>query len=80
MEPATARTGVDAVAAAALEIVAVHAVLGLDGFDGRTRLHLAPDRSRDATDLGRDPDPEPVRVVMAAVPLCRDGCGEPQRR
>src|SRR6476620_8311250 len=65
--------GVDAVADAAFEIVAVHAVLGLDvaddGLDSRTTLHLAPDGSRDAADLPRDPDPEPVRVVVAAVPF-----------
>ena len=44
---------VDAVADAALEIVAVHAVLGLDvaddGLDGRATLHLATAGSRDAT-------------------------------
>src|SRR3954468_4492549 len=65
--------GVDAVADAGFEIVAVHAVLGLDvaddGLDSRTTLHLAPDGSRDAADLPRDPDPEPVRVVVAAVPF-----------
>src|SRR5207237_4293062 len=65
--------GVDAVAEAALEVVAVHAVLGLDvaddGLDSRTTLHLAPDGSRDAADLPRDPDPEPVRVVVATVPF-----------
>src|SRR6476620_11218357 len=64
--------GVDAVADAAFEIVAVHAVLGLDvaddGLDSRTTLHLAPDGSRDAADLPRDPDPEPVREGVAAVP------------
>src|SRR5690349_21210277 len=63
--------GVDAVADAAFEIVAVHAVLGLDvaddGLDSRTTFHLAPDGSRDSADLPRDPDPEPVRVVVAAV-------------
>src|SRR5712671_3530929 len=63
--------GVDAVACAAFEIVAVHAVLGLDvaddGLDSRATLHLAADGSRDAADLPRDPDPEPVRMVVAAV-------------
>ncbi|MDA9497743.1 hypothetical protein XI05_09640 [Bradyrhizobium sp. CCBAU 11357] len=48
-------------------------MLGLDvaddGLDSRTTLHLAPDGSRDAADLARDPDPEPVRVVVAAVPF-----------
>src|ERR1700752_2045150 len=65
--------GVDAVADAAFEIVAVHAVLGLDvaddGLDSRTTLHLAPDGSRDSADLPRDPDPEPVRGVVAAGPF-----------
>lgn len=65
--------GVDAVAEAALEVVAVHAVLGIDvaddGLDSRTTLHLAPDGSRDVADLLRDPDPEPVRVVVATVPF-----------
>src|SRR6476620_6822292 len=63
--------GVDAVADAAFEVVAVHAVLGLDvaddGLDGRTTLHLAPDGSRGAADLPRAPDPEPARVGVAAV-------------
>lgn len=65
--------GVDAVAEAPLEIVAVHAVLGLDvaddGLDGRATLHLAADGSRDAADLTRDPDPEPMRVIVAAIPF-----------
>lgn len=47
--------GIDAVAEAAFEIVAVHAVLGLDvadvGFDSCTMFHLAQDGSRDAADL-----------------------------
>src|SRR6478736_9507678 len=58
--------GVDAVADAAFEIVALHAVLGLDvtddGLDSRAALHLATDGSCDAADLPRDPDPEPMRV------------------
>ena len=32
-------------------------------------LHLTTDGSRDAADLTRDPDPEPVRVVVATVPF-----------
>lgn len=40
-----------------------------DGLDSRTTLHLAPDGSRDAADLPRDPDPEPMRVAVAAVPF-----------
>src|SRR6201989_70854 len=65
--------GVDAVADAAFEIVAVHAVLGLDvaddGLDSRTTLHLAPDGSRDAAELTPDPDPEPMRVIVTAIPF-----------
>ena len=38
--------GIDAVAVAALEVIAIHAVLGLDvaddGLDGGAALHLAP--------------------------------------
>lgn len=56
-----------------LEVVAVHAVLGRDvaddGLDSRAMLHLATHRSCDATDLARDPDPEPVRMVVAAIPF-----------
>jgi hypothetical protein len=48
-------------------------VLGLnvadDGLDSRATLHLATDGSGDAAHLPRDPDPEPVRVVVAAVPF-----------
>jgi hypothetical protein len=65
--------GIDAVAEAPLELIAVHAVLSLDvaddGLDRRTRLHLATGGSRDAADLPRDPNSEPVRVVVAAVPI-----------
>ena len=71
VEAGRGEDGVDAVADAAFEIVAVHAVLGLDvaddGLDSRTTLHLAPDGSRDAADLPRDPDPEPVRVVVCRL-------------
>ena len=56
---------VDAVAAASLEIIPVHAVLGLDvaddGLDGCAPLHLATDGSGDPADLARGPDPEPMR-------------------
>lgn len=65
--------GIDADGDAAFEIVALHAVLCLDvtdnGLDRCTTFHLAPDRSRDAADLPRDPDPEPMRVVVDAVPF-----------
>jgi hypothetical protein len=48
--------GIDAVAVAAFEIVAVHAVLGLDMADDRLHrgaaLHLAADGSGDAPDPG----------------------------
>src|SRR6201984_2667643 len=58
---------------ASLEIIPVHAVLGLDvaddGLDSRATLHLATDGSRNAADLPRDPDPEPMRVVVAAIPF-----------
>jgi len=62
---------VDAVAEASLEIISVHAVLGLDvaddRLDSRATLHLATDGSCDAADLTRDPDPEPMRVVVTAI-------------
>ncbi len=65
--------GVDAVAEASLEIISVHAVLGLDvaddGLDSRATLHLATDGSGDAADLTRDPDPEAMRVVVTAIPF-----------
>jgi hypothetical protein len=64
---------VDTVAETSLEIIPVHAVLGLDvaddGLDSRATLHLATDGSRDAADLPRDPDPEPMRVIVAAIPF-----------
>src|SRR6185437_10130209 len=60
-----------AIAKAALEIVAVHAVFGLDvaddGLDGRATLHLTTDGRGDAADLTGDPDPEPMRVVVTAI-------------
>ena len=65
--------GVDAVALGALEIVATHAVLGLemadDGLDGGAAFHLAPDGDGDPADLAGDPDPELVGVTMAAIAL-----------
>jgi len=65
--------GVAAVAVAALEIVPVHAVLGLDvaddGLDGGAALHLAADGGGDAADLAGDPDPELVRMIVAAIAL-----------
>jgi hypothetical protein len=54
------KDGVDAVAVAAFDIIAVHAVLGLDMADdwlhGGAALHLAADGSGDAPDLAADPD------------------------
>lgn len=51
--------GVDAIAKASLETVAVHAVPGHevadDGPDGRARLYLASDGSRDAAGLRSRP-------------------------
>lgn len=65
--------GVDAVPVAAVGIIAVHAVLGLnmadERLDSRATLHLATDGTRDAADQTRDPNPEPVRMVVAAVPF-----------
>lgn len=63
--------GVGVIAVASLEIVAVHAVLGLDmaddGFDGGAALHLAFDGRGCAAHLAGDPDPEFVRMVVAAI-------------
>ncbi len=59
------------VAIAALEVIAAHTVLGLEVADDRldrgAALHLAADRTGDATDLAGDPDPELVRMVVAAI-------------
>jgi hypothetical protein len=48
-------------------------VLGLemadDRLDGGSALHLAADGGSDAADLARDPDPEPVRVIVTTVAL-----------
>ena len=40
-----------------------------DGLDGGAALHLAPDGGGDAADLAADPDPELVRMVVAAIAL-----------
>ena len=67
------KDGVDAVSLGSLEIVAAHAVLGLemadDRLDGSAAPHLAANRGGDPADLAGDPDPEPVRVIVAAIPL-----------
>ncbi len=64
---------VAAVAVAALEIIAAHAVFGLgvadDRLDGGTALHLAPDQSGHSADLAGDPDPELLLVIVAAIAL-----------
>src|SRR5262249_5519908 len=65
--------GVDAVAIAAREIVAAHAVILLEvadnGFDGGATAHLTADGLGDTPDLAADPDLEPVRIVVAAIAL-----------
>src|SRR2546429_6570165 len=65
--------GVDAIAIAAGEIVAAHAVIVLevadDGFDGGAPAHLAADGLGDTPNLAADPDLEPVRIVVAAIAL-----------
>ena len=65
--------GIDAVAVWSFEVIAAHAVLGLemadDGLDGGASLHLAADGGGDAADLAGDPDPELVWVVVAAIAL-----------
>jgi len=65
--------GVDAVAIAALEIIAAHAVLGLEMADHRldrgAALHLAADGFGDAPDLAGDPDLEAVGMAAAAIAL-----------
>ena len=40
-----------------------------DRFDGSAAPHLAADRGGDPADLAGDPDPEPVRVIVAAITL-----------
>ena len=65
--------GVDAVAIAAREIVAAHAVILLevadDAFDGGATAHLAAGCLGDTPDPAADPDLEPVRIVVAAIAL-----------
>lgn len=65
--------GVSAVAVAAFEIIAIHAVLGLDvaddGFDGGASLHLAFDGGGGIADPAGDPDLESVGMIVAAIAL-----------
>ena len=64
---------VDSVAGMAFEVVAAHAVFGLemadDGLDGGAALHLALDGGGGSADLTGDPDAELVRVVVATIAL-----------
>ena len=65
--------GVGAVAFAALEVVAAHAVLGLEvadhRLDGGAAPHLAADGFGDSAHLVGDPDPELVRIAVAPIAL-----------
>src|SRR2546427_11087368 len=62
-----------AVAVAALEIIAPHAVFGLgvadDRLDRGAALHLAADRSGHPAHLAGDPHPELLLVIVAAIAL-----------
>ena len=40
-----------------------------DRLDGSAAPHLTANRGGDPADLAGDPDPEPVRVIVAAAPL-----------
>ncbi len=65
--------GVAAVAVATLEVIAAHAVLGLEvadhRLDGGAAFHLAFDDGGDPAGLTGDPDPELLRVIVTAVAL-----------
>src|SRR5215831_12277737 len=65
--------GVAAVAVGALEVIAAHAVLGLEvadhRLDGGAAPHLAAHGLGDAAHLAGDPDLEAVGIVMATVAL-----------
>jgi hypothetical protein len=65
--------GVDTVAVPALEVVAVHAMVGLDvadrWLDGGATLHLAFEGRGGPPDLAADKDAEAVGVVVAAIAL-----------
>jgi hypothetical protein len=64
---------VDAVAFLALEVVAVHSMVGLEvadhRLDGGAALHLAFDCGGGPPDLAADKDAEAVGVVVAAIAL-----------
>ena len=72
---------VDAVAVAALEIVATHTVIFLemadDGLDGSSAPHLAANGFGDTPDLAGDPDLEPVRIVVTAIALVAVDAAQP---
>ena len=74
--------GVDGVAGAVSEMIAAHAVLGLemadDGLDGGPPLELAFDLGRDAALLTCGKDPELIigRRVVAAIASIGDGALE----
>ena len=65
--------GVDAVAIAALEMIAAHSVVILEmadhGLDGSAAARLAADGFGDPADLAADPDLEPIGIVVAAIAL-----------
>ena len=71
--PGGGEDGICAVAFVALEVVAVHAVLGLDVADHRldrgAALHLPADGLGDPARLAGDPDPEFVRIGVPAIAL-----------
>ncbi|MGY2843192.1 hypothetical protein ACVIHI_008096 [Bradyrhizobium sp. USDA 4524] len=75
LSPAAARTTLMRSSRATFEMVALRAMFALDvadnGLDSRATLHLATNGSGDAADLARDPDPEPMRVLVTMMPLCR---------
>jgi hypothetical protein len=65
--------GVDAVAVLALEVVALHSMVGLEvtdhRLDGGAALHLAFDGGGGPPDLAANPDAEAVGVVVSAIAL-----------
>ena len=69
--------GVDPVAVASFEIIAVHSVLGFhvtdDGLDRGSAFHLPFKRCGGSPDLAGNPDTVFVRVIMAAISLVAMG-------
>ena len=74
------QNGVDAVAVTAFQIIAAHAVLGLqmsdDRLDRRSPLHLTFESGCGPAHLARDPDLEAVRVIVPAVALVDIGASD----